>query len=39
MSSSVGLSAIRQKWLHALARHDEVASLFNRFVDIVSSAS
>src|SRR5207247_2350831 len=34
-----GLSAIHQKWLHALARHDEVESLFNRFADIVSSAS
>jgi len=34
-----GLSAIHQKWLHALARHDEVESLFNRFADIVPSAA
>ena len=32
-----GLRAIPEKWLHSLARYDEVESLFNRFADILSS--
>jgi ADP-ribosylglycohydrolase len=30
-----GLGTIPGKWLKTLARHDEVESLFNRFVEIV----
>jgi ADP-ribosylglycohydrolase len=30
-----GLSAIPQKWLQSLARHDEVESLFNRFAEMI----
>ncbi len=32
-----GLSAIPQKWLQSLARHDEVESLFNRFAEMICS--
>ena len=30
-----GLSAIPEKWLQAIARHDEVESLFGRFAEII----
>lgn len=30
-----GMGAIPEKWLTTLARHDEVESLFNRFVDTI----
>jgi ADP-ribosylglycohydrolase len=33
-----GMSAIPEKWIHSLARHDEVELLFNRFADLVLSS-
>ncbi|MFO1512382.1 MAG: ADP-ribosylglycohydrolase family protein [Verrucomicrobiota bacterium] len=32
-----GFGAIPEKWIQALARHDEVEALFNRFVEIIPS--
>jgi ADP-ribosyl-[dinitrogen reductase] hydrolase len=34
-----GLNAIPQQWICALARHDDVATLFNRFADITATAA
>ena len=34
-----GLSAIPEKWIHSLARHDEVELLFNRFVEMIPSST
>jgi hypothetical protein len=34
-----GLKAIPQQWIRALARHDDVATLFNRFADITASTT
>lgn len=33
-----GMQAIPSRWIHALARHDEVESLFGRFAGMISSA-
>lgn len=33
-----GVSAVPQLWLQALARHDEVEALLNRFADLTASA-
>jgi ADP-ribosyl-[dinitrogen reductase] hydrolase len=34
-----GLNAIPQQWIRALARHDDVQTLFNRFADITASTT